>query len=79
MSCGSPAFGERNLDHVEVAGDDGVPRTRSLRLREQLAAEVPRRDVRQREQPHSGVACELGGLARGRVQRVGSAIPLVLA
>ena len=73
------SLGERHLDHVEVARDD---RRREHVLRLARAARAPK---------YRGETCvsassrtpasprSLGGLARGRVQRVGGAIALVLA
>ena len=60
------ALGERDLDRVEVARHDDVGEHRA-RLVADLAREVARGDVGEREQPHAGVARQLGGLAGGRV------------
>ena len=71
------ALGERHLDHVEVPRHDR--RGKDLaRLAGELRPEVARRDMREREQPHAGVARDLGRLERGRVQRVCGAVALVL-
>ena len=49
-----------------------------LRLVEQLGPEVPRREVRQREQPHAGGRGDLGRLARGRMERLLGTVALLL-
>ena len=55
-----------------------VSREDLARLARELGPEVARRHMREREQPNLGVARDLGGLKRGRVQRLGGAFALVL-
>ncbi len=66
-------FREGQLDDVEVARQDGV-REHLAGLAEQLGAEIPGRDVREREQPDARRERDLGGLVSGRVAGVGGAI-----
>src|SRR6476620_7378333 len=72
-----PAFRQRDLDRVEIAGHDRVLEGRA-RLVAQLAARVARRDVRERKQ----LDFRLAGQARGgecrRVLRLVRALDLVL-
>ena len=67
---------ERDLDGVEVPRHDGV-REELPRLLDDLVAEVARREVHEREQPHVGLPCDERGLAGGRVQRLPRALALV--
>ena len=77
-SVGLAALAERHLDRRRSRAAATVVREDLARLAQQLGAEVARRDVRQREQPHAGVARELGRLRarssapcrrRGRARR----------
>ena len=63
---GATALGERHLDRVEVAGRLGGGEHRA-RLVAKLAAGIAAGDVGEGEQPHLGVARQLGRLARGAV------------
>ena len=76
-SCGSPRSANGTSITSKSRGTT-VAGKHLARLARELAAEVARRDVRQREQAHAGVARELGRLQRGRVQRVGGAVALLL-
>ena len=73
-----PALGERDLDHVEVAGDDRL-REHLARLARGLGPEVAGREVRQREQLHARGGGDLRRLARGRVRRLSRPLALLLA
>src|SRR5687768_9548457 len=60
---------ERNLDDIEVLRNDRLGED-GARLARHLAAEIARRQVRQRQQAHVGLARELGRVERGRVGRL---------
>ena len=65
-SAGSPRSGNGTSITSKSRGATVSGKT-SRASRSELGAEVARRDVGQREQPHARVARELGRLARGRV------------
>ena len=76
-SCGSPRSANGTSITSKSRGTTVAGKTSRASSRE-LLAEVARRDVRQREQAHAGVARDLGGLQRGRVQRLRRAVALLL-
>jgi hypothetical protein len=55
---------EADVDDIEVLRNHGLGENRA-RLADDLGPEIPVREVRERQQPHSGGDCELGR-ARGR-------------
>src|SRR6185503_14172105 len=67
----------RNLDHVEVLGNDALfeDLTRLLLDRRR---EIARRQVREGEQRHARLPCQLGRFARGRVTGLACAVALLL-
>ena len=77
-SLGVPRSGNGHVDHVEVLGHHGLGEDRT-RLAGHLGAEVAVGEVRQREQPHLGVARDLRRLERGRVRGLLRALALLVA
>src|SRR3954462_104684 len=71
------AFGERDVDRIEVARGDRVREDRAGLVAD-VAREVARGEVGQREQADVRVARDLGRLAGGRVRRLARALALVL-
>ena len=72
------ALGERDLDDVEVARNNGV-REQLPRLVSDLPAEVAARDVREREHLDAGLSRDERGLPRRGVARLSRTLELVRA
>ena len=68
---------EGDGDDIEVSRNDRLGEDRAG-LAGDVGPEVPRREMREREQLHAGIARELGRVERRRVHRLEGALPLVL-
>src|SRR5439155_20942228 len=73
----APPLLEADLDDLEVPGHDRV-REDGTRLARRFRSEIAAREVNEREHADLRLACELGGLAGGRVRGLVRALPLVL-